>query len=449
MIRAAAGLLGLVSLAACSSGPSAIDAGTDAGTGLTPVETCDLLAAAKCGLDARCYAAFDRDATEDCRTLQQSRCLAEYQALKPSFDAEKVKIDSSKVRECEARMNGSSCPPSFPPDYFALAAHPFSDCSWQTGLLIGQVKSGDTCDNGVECAPGVVCVKQGGVCLGTCSSYSVEGEPCAFGCAAGLRCDDQGDQDPNNDVCRPVRLLNEACRSSAECEPSLVCNVTCRPRGKEGEACRFDLDRLSTCDPGLACDVVPYVENQVGTCLRPKDAFEACRFHWSCKPGLVCADIDWTGFPNTSPGVGSCRPPSGVDANCLPTIYSAYVGDPCAPGSYCSTTTRKCTVIPKLGEACDPSSVCAGVGVYCKPTGGDLGTCTGPASQGDRCAFSIDTTRTVTIPCSSGFCDTESTLSCRAPFRPLNDACKEDGECTTGRCAVQQDRTLRCADACN
>jgi hypothetical protein len=427
-----------------------MDAGVDAGPMFTVVETCDLLAAARCDLYVRCYAAFNRDAPDDCRSAQQSRCLAEYDALKASLENDKVSIDSQRVLDCEARMKGSSCPPSFPPDYPAIAAHPFSDCGWETGLLIGKVKSGQLCDRGVECEPGVVCVKPGGVCAGTCSSYSADGEPCAFGCASGLRCDDQGDMDPNNDVCRPVKQVNEPCTASAECAPELQCNVTCRPRGKENEACRFDAERLSTCDPGLACDVVPYVDGLVGTCVRPKDAFEACRFHWTCRSGLVCADIDWTGFPMISPGMGSCRPPGAEGSNCLPSAYSVFVGDPCQSGTRCNATTKKCTAIPKLGDPCDPTSqTCAGVNVFCKPSGGDMGNCTGPASQGDRCAFSIDAAHSVTIPCSTGFCDIESTLSCRAPFRALNELCNEDGECMSGRCAVQQDRSMRCAIACN
>src|SRR6185436_6697285 len=213
-----------------------------------------------------------------------------------------VSIDVDRVFTCKQRMETSACPATFPPDYPALAKHPFDDCQWTTGLLIGKKKSNDTCKQPVECAPGTICIKPGGVCEGTCSSASKDTEPCAFGCGPGLRCDDKGDMDPNNDVCAPVKELNEACASSAECRDDLVCNVTCRPRGKENEPCWFDLERLSTCDPGLACDVVPYVRGDVGTCIKPKATGEACRFHWSCQSGLVCAGIDWTGFPMASPG---------------------------------------------------------------------------------------------------------------------------------------------------
>lgn len=432
------------------SGPSSMDAGVDAGPTVTVVETCDRLAAARCELVTRCYPAFNRDAPDECRSLEQSRCLAEYDGLKASFDNNLVAIDVARLVTCEARMKGSACPPSFPPSYPNTAVHPFDDCGWQTGLLIGNVASGQQCDNAVECAPGTLCVKPSGVCRGTCSSFAADGEPCAFGCGPGLRCDDKGDMDSNNDTCAPVKQLNEACASSSECSPELVCNTTCRPRSKENEPCFFDSERLSTCDPGLACDVVPYVDGMIGKCIQRKAEFDACRFHWSCQPGLVCADIDWAGFPLATPGMGSCRVPGGRDSNCQPTAYSVYVGDPCEPGTRCSLTMKQCLTIPKLGETCAASSqVCAGVNVYCKPGGGDMGTCTGPAGQGDRCAFAIDAATTVTIPCSSGFCDTESTLSCRAPFKQLGAECGSDGECTSGRCAVQQDRKLRCAMACN
>jgi hypothetical protein len=210
----------------------------------------------------------------------------------------------------------------------------------------------------------------------------------------------------------------------------------------------FDNYRLSTCDPGLACDVTPFVPGMVGVCVVPQPANASCHFHWSCEPGLVCADINWNGFPSVPPAAGSCRAPGDQDTNCSATIYSLYVGDPCVAGTSCSSTTHKCAPIPKMGDACDPAAqVCAGVGVYCKPSGTNTGQCTGPAGIGDHCAFTIDANTTVTIPCSSGFCDV--TQTCRAAFRPDKDECKQDGECVSGRCAVQQDRTMRCAPACN
>lgn len=437
--------LALISIAllGCPPQKPTEDAGVeDAGVTISPVELCERLAAARCELKLRCYTAFTRFDRSTCASAENTACLAEYDTLRESFENALVEVDPARLKSCEQRMQTSACPPSFPPDYPVSVSRPFSDCGLQSGLLVGKTPSGQTCERAVECAPGTVCIKPGGVCRGTCSSLPKEGEPCAFGCGPGLRCE--------NDTCVALKLQDDPCDSSAECHPDLICTGTCRPRRKLNESCAFDPARLSPCEPGLACDVVPFVNGATGTCVRPKAAFEKCRFHWTCQPGLVCADIDWNGFPDMTPGEGACRPPDDRDFNCPKTQYARYVGDQCSPGLTCDQTSGRCGSLPKLGENCTPSiQNCEGYGVYCKPTGGgDTGTCTGPAAQGDRCAFTLDANRTVSIPCSSGYCDRTSTQQCRPPSKPTGALCEEDGECITGRCAVQQDRTLRCATAC-
>jgi hypothetical protein len=443
-----------LSLLGCPGGSMPVtDAGVDAGLEpITPVALCDRLAEANCQLLARCYTAFNRNDLALCLPLEQAACLAEYETLRPSFEDKSVEINGAQLSSCEYRMKGSACPPTFPPNYPAIAAHPFSNCGLQTGLLTGKIASGQTCDRAVECAPGSVCIKPNGVCKGTCSSWPQEGEACGFGCDPALVCDDKGTpMDLSDDRCIQPRVMDEPCTSSQECLPALICQGTCRPRAKAGEACGFDSFRLSTCEPGLACDVTPFVSGALGKCVIPKPAGMSCQFHWSCQPGLVCADLDLTDFPMKSPPPGNCRKPAEPNTNCPSNPYQLYTGDQCQQGTVCDTGTSKCLPAPKQSEACTPSSqACLGVGVYCKPSGsGDVGTCTGPASVGERCAFEIDATRKVTVPCSSGYCDTVSTLSCQPASRQFGAECAEDGECQSGRCAVQQDRTLRCAMACN
>ncbi|MFZ5469960.1 MAG: Dickkopf N-terminal cysteine-rich domain-containing protein [Myxococcota bacterium] len=438
-------------LAACPAPTPTEDAGVDAGLTLSPVELCDRLAAARCDLTARCYAAFHRETAASCRSLEQARCLAEYETLRPYFDAQTVEIDAAKVLDCEERMKSSFCAPTFPPGYPNIAARPFSDCTLTSGLLVGNVPSGQPCEHAVECAPGTVCIKPGGVCRGTCSTQPTNGEPCGFGCAPGSFCDDQSTADPTDDRCTPARTVNEACASSDECAAALYClSGSCRPRGKAGEPCVFDVQRLSTCEPGLACDVAPFVRGEVGTCVKPLSIGQPCKFHWSCEPGLVCFDIDFTPFPDAPPVPGVCQRPAPVGANCLHTPYALYVGDQCEAGTYCDKAANQCSPTPTLGDACTVSSqTCSGLEVYCKPGGsGDFGTCTGPAGQGERCAFPVDATRVVTVPCASGYCDAETTLTCRAPNKLVGQPCQSDGECISNRCAVQEDRTLECAQAC-
>lgn len=419
------------------------DAGADASTPIGTVELCTRLAAASCAVRVRCYPAFSRLAPDDCEAQALASCLAETEALRPAFERGAVRVDAERLAGCERRLLSSACPPSFPPGFVAAeAVTPFADCTLSTGLLRGEVATGATCDFPVECAPGNFCVKPGGVCRGTCAALSRLDEPCGVGCAEGLRCDGQ--------KCAPPKPLDAPCLRSAECEAELVCLGACRPRRKIGEACAVDFDRLGPCEPGLACDVVPFVDGATGTCIVPRAAFEPCRFHWSCQPGLVCADLDWTYFPGAAPLPGSCRAPDGAGDNCPETQWASYVGDQCAPGLTCDQHSHTCASLPMRGDRCTPSRRnCAGFEVFCKPTGsGDVGICAGAPDIGERCGVRLDASRVVSVPCVNGACDTEATMQCRSPTRTTGAACRVDGECISGRCVPQSDMTLRCAPAC-
>lgn len=449
--RLAASIALALALAGCPSDPPPTqDGGVDAGVTLSPVEMCERIAVARCNLIQRCYAGFADEPVADCKLLEQTRCLVTYTALKPSFEAGNVEIDVARVLACEERMATSACAPTFPPGYASSVASPFQDCEITTGLLTGKVPAGEPCNEAVECVDGTVCVKPGGVCTGTCSTYPLEGEPCGFGCAPGLYCDDKGTEATFDDRCAAPKGLNEPCTSSLECEPDLWCDGVCKQRGSAGDPCRFDPNRLSTCQPGLACDVLPYVD-QEGTCITPHPISGPCWFHWSCAPGLVCHDLDLDEFPMaTPPQPGTCDVPLGAGDPCFFTPYATFLGDTCLPGTTCGVENR-CEIRPVLGEACNPETQpCAGQDVYCKPseTVANRGTCTGPAPLNQRCATRLDNGQIVQIPCESGWCDTDTTLNCLPPNKQIGQACASDGECLSGRCAVQEDRTLRCAEAC-
>ena len=163
-------LICVLLLSGCPPPQVVPDAGMDAGVvGVTPVELCERLATARCGLVLRCYTAFAQEDLAACLPLEQQRCIAEYETMRESFENKVVSVDGTRLTNCETRMKSSSCPPTFPPSYPAIAAHPFADCGLQTGLITGKVVSGQTCARAVECEPGSVCIKPGGVCKGTCS----------------------------------------------------------------------------------------------------------------------------------------------------------------------------------------------------------------------------------------------------------------------------------------
>lgn len=432
-----------VLLLACPPPPTpVIDAGVDAGVEVSAIEVCTRISTASCALKLRCYPAFTRLTRAECFDQTQAACLAEYETLKPSFDAQRASFDVAQLDSCERRLTSSACPPSFPPDYPLEVVQPFSDCRLQTGLVKGALPAGEICDQPVECTAGTFCVKPNGVCRGTCVNYSKLDEPCGIGCVAGLRCD--------GTRCTYLKTVDELCTGSSECEPDLICLGSCRPRRKLGESCRVDFERLSPCEPGLACDVVPFVDGLEGKCVVPVAENSLCNFHWSCKPGLVCADLNWSTFPGSAPPPGACRVPDGEQFNCPRTSYSAFIGDQCAPGLSCNQTTRQCATLPERGQVCTPSKQdCSGFQVYCKPSGsGDVGVCAGPPATGELCATRLDASRTVSIPCATGFCEKEVTMQCRPPSRTTGSVCKEDGECISGRCVPQPDRTLRCAPPC-
>jgi hypothetical protein len=423
------------------------DAGSMADAGVTtiaPTAACEALAAAKCALKKRCYIAFQREEDSACTQNEQARCLGDYSALQSSFDQSLVTINAARVMACNTRMSSSACPPTFPPDYPAAVARPFADCTFFTGLLDGTVPAGETCVNAQECAAGTVCIKPSGVCRGVCSTAPKLGENCAFGCARGLICGADG-------KCAALKPIDTPCDASPECESDLIClSGACRPRRKLGDSCTFDPTVPSTCEPGLACDVVPFVEGIAGTCVRPKPLDAPCRFHWSCQSGLLCSDIVWTGFPDREPRPGTCRAPDDQDTVCYGSRYSLYVGDQCKAGSSCELSTGICKPTPTRGQPCTPSrNTCTGVDTYCKPSGsGDVGTCAGPAAMNEPCAYAVDADTIVSIPCASGWCDRVNTLTCRPASKPLNAVCAENAECMSGRCAVQPDRMLRCTEAC-
>ena len=427
------------------------DAGfDDAGMTLTPVELCTRMAEATCLLLDRCWPAFARDTVGTCAVQEQSRCLDAYTRLKPSFERDMVEIDVEKVLSCEERMKTSACAPSFPPGYPAAQATPFEDCQLTTGLLRGKIAAGNTCDESIECAAGTTCVKPGGVCRGTCSSLPSEEEPCGFGCARGLFCDDKGTPGVIDDRCAHPRGVNAACRSSLECEEDLWCDRTCKKRGAVGEVCRFDPLRLSTCAPGLGCDVLPHIPGATGLCVVPLPRGAECRFHWSCAQGLVCYDLDLSGFPESEGFPGYCEHRAPKEAPCAFNPWAVFLGEQCEPGTTCDPA-HACRPRPELGQACSPSTQsCSGNGVHCKPSPSnpDQGTCTRSAALNERCATRVDDARVVQIPCESGWCDTNDTLKCLPPSRAVGQECSSDGECLSRRCAVQEDRSLRCADAC-
>ena len=241
MTRAARWLIPTaVLILGCPPPPPVVDAGVDAGPPeVYAIEVCTRIARASCDLKLRCYPAFTRLSRAECVDQTQAACLAQYEVLAPSFEAKRSSFNLAQLDSCERRLTSSACPPSFPPNYPLAVVQPFDDCGLTTGLVKGQVIAGETCDQPVECIAGTFCVKPSGVCRGTCVTWSQLDEPCGIGCVAGLRC--------NGTKCTYLKVLDERCESSVECDPDLLCLGSCRPRRKLGESCKIDFSSLLPC----------------------------------------------------------------------------------------------------------------------------------------------------------------------------------------------------------
>jgi hypothetical protein len=439
------GCLWVVGALACRGDPGPGDGGV-----LPPssVEICRRLAGAHCGYLARCHPAFYRATDVDCRANLESQCYADFGAIRPALEADRLSVEAGAASACQAEMAAAECGATFPPGYPPFVTSPFPHCTL-AGLVRGKVAAGQPCELPVECAQGTVCVKPGGVCKGTCSSLGQPGEPCGFGCAAGLYCETQGTQATIDDGCAPGKAQDAPCGTSRECQAHLWCAGTCQPLGGIGAPCKDDPDRLTTCDQGAACDLMPFT-GSVGQCVARAGLGGSCQYHWTCQPELVCHGLDLAQFPFAPPPQpGSCGPPSAQGTTCGYTRYAFYVGDSCASSLTC-LSEGTCGTRPSLGEPCDPATqACAGLEVYCKPAGtSGEGQCTGPANEGDRCAFPLDATRVVQIPCKRGYCDADGSQTCKPADKALGQECTSNAECLSGRCTVQEDQSLRCAQAC-
>lgn len=110
----------------------------------------------------------------------------------------------------------------------------------------------------------------------------------------------------------------------------------------------------ATCVDGWQCStgLCAGLQSGCGTCTAPLQRGDACDTNQPlCANGLVCA--------STAPGSGSftCQPPAGADGSCTDSGM-------CQLDMFCAADTNRCTRLPKLNEACDPTLM-----VLCDPSG--------------------------------------------------------------------------------
>lgn len=433
--------------AACGKPPPVVlpgpDAGeVDAGAPFTTDSLCDQLARAQCGLLERCFPAFNRLAKDDCVVAQSSACTAVTNAIAVGVRDGRARFEEAAMKACIDRMASASCPAALPPTAPPIAARGFEDCTADK-FFVGNVDDGSECKTAQECKVGSRCVIFGGACGGACTPFSKVGEPCSGVCDP-----TQGYCDTVSRFCVALQAEGGTCKDSSNCVAATDCQGSvCLPPPPPEAPCAFSWNRLPYCGAGLACDVVPYVDKNPGTCVIRRSEGEACKYHWSCRAGLVCAGMDWSPFPGKPAGPGTCKKPLVEGAACSYTRYAIYVGDECASGLSCDAKEKKCRRRPKNGEACTVDvQNCVGDNVYCKPDETGAGKCGAAPGIGETCRIELQTFP-LTLPCRDGYCDTDTKV-CTAANAREGAACYSNAQCLTGRCVVQQDKSLKCGKRC-
>ena len=426
--------------------PPGLDAGEpDAGDQFTTETLCGNLAKGHCALLGRCFTAFNRLEKDDCIAVETGKCTQVTDAVARSVREGRARYDEAAMKACLSRMESASCPAALPPTAPAIAVRAFEDCTAEK-FFVGNVEDGSECRTAQECKGGSRCLIFGGACGGACTPYSKIGEPCSGVCnPASSFCDTST---AGNQFCVALKEEGGSCKDTSQCVASTDCRGSqCLSPPPLLAPCGYSAGRLPYCAAGLACDVVPYVAMNPGTCSNRKSEGEACLYHWSCKAGLVCAGMDWQPFPDKPAGAGKCAKPGAEGAKCSFTPYTIYVGDECAAGLSCDEKTGKCLKRPRNGEACTLAvQNCLGDYVYCKPdeTGG--GKCGGAPGIGEACSIDLGTFP-VQLPCRDGYCD-KDTKRCTAANAKEGATCYVDAQCLTARCIVQDDKTLKCGKRC-
>lgn len=259
---------------------------------------------------------------------------------------------------------------------------------------------GEVCVTASDCQPNLYCRPPLTTGSSQCTAWGLEQAPCSPTqlCGPGLVCTSGG--------CRRLPQAEQACLLG-RCDDSSFCVVgadggQCELRRDAGVACTDD----TQCGVGLVCETtrqqcvsavaatvggecappqqcpagatcIVEAGQQVGTCLAPKRAGEACRAASDCQGHLTCLEAD---------GGHQCgaRKPNGAPCT---TSRDCLALSACAGGA--------CAALPVLGEACSAMKPC--LWGACLDTNDAGAVCIEPQGAGQPCRTGGD--------CASGRCE--------------------------------------------
>jgi hypothetical protein len=367
-------------------------------------QICDIYVADTCRAKIDCYG-WDYASYDACLAAQECDGFAELNAL---LDAGSATYDPVATATCAKALAADPC--MFGALLFAAPTLP--EALSMCGALVGQRAAGASCEQGVECAPGLTCNVDAS-CPGTCEvpaqtedlpkgaacvpEICVPAQEHCSECALGLEC--------VNEVCIPTPAVGDTCAELLGCGDALWCDLTagrCAPRAKLGEACSDFRQIAPNCEDGLWCDDPPASPEVAGTCMALGSKGQPCRSDGDCvapysclpSPGATpldhgtCGDklangADCDSFADCVSGrcsmTNTCIPQPALGETCI---------DTCADGLTCNASV--CATKRYAGQTCGPSDSC--VNARCRG-----GLCTLRGHFGDACAADDD--------CLSSHCD--------------------------------------------
>lgn len=390
------------------------DSGSPTDAGLSPLETCTLLNAARCDAQARCGLIAD---TADAR----AECQREWEATwcgpktwPTQVTAGVLKLDPERVTECLAQLGAQAC------DKWATLP---TACQH---FLLPRVPLGQPCYDGYdECLDEGVC--RGTACPRTCQPRAASGERCTADaeCRAGLLCRMQL-LDTGVGTCLAQSALNGSCVRDGDCLNGLFCSeLKCVALPPAGTACVSN-----RCLADSFCDA--------GECFSRKSLGAPCTGD-ECQATLVCSRLQ-----------GSCV----VEVVAL--NETCAWPQRCVSGAVCLSLTQRCAVPQAEGEPCTSATDCQSH-LTCGSFDGGVGQCERRLPEASACAASVDCQVSATCedagvcvelplpgePCGDarqcrwGLCrDTTDGGTVCGPLLSAGATCTLNAECASGSCVA-------------
>jgi len=401
-----------VDAGAIDSGFIEPDSGLIRDAGLSPLETCSLLNAARCEAQARCGLIADTaDARAQCQRAWEATWCGTM-TWPNHVTAGVLKLDGDRVAQCLTQLSEQSC------DRWSTLPE---TCQ---RFLLPRVPLGQPCYDGYdECLDEGIC--RGSTCPRTCQPRAGSGDSCSNDrqCRAGLLC-----RMPllgtGVGTCLPQSSLNGNCGRDVDCVSGLFCfEQTCTALPQAGTACianRCLAD--SFCDAGECTARV-----SLG---RPCDGDE-------CQASLVCNLSQRSCVAEVVALNETCAPPQR-----------------CVSGAVCLSLSSTCAVPRAEGEECGSATDCLSH-LTCSSLDGGVGVCERRLADGDACASTSDCQ--VSATCEDGGCvelplpgePCGATRQCRwglcrdttdggavcGPLLSAGATCTSNTDCQSGSCS--------------